>query len=181
VIPELQKKLAGILKASGDCLVGIPNILSATPKAKYWNRYRWATDFLVQRAYVSAFVTRPDSAPWINTDAYWKQLESLWIGQDVTLVRGGTRSLTAADLIGARSVREIVAPREHAFRQYAHIRSAIGHPPRVLLCLGPTATVLAVDLCANGMHAIDLGHVGLWLKKYRQGQPMVITAKDKAA
>jgi hypothetical protein len=39
----------------------------------------------------------------------------------------------------------------------------------VLLGLGPTATVLAVDLCRRGIHALDLGHVAMFLRKYRKG------------
>ena len=36
---------------------------------------------------------------------------------------------------------------------------------RVLLCLGATATVLAFDLAAEGVHALDLGHIGMFLRK----------------
>jgi hypothetical protein len=57
----------------------------------------------------------------------------------------------------------------------------IGSPERVLLCLGPTATVMAVDLCARGIHAVDLGHLGLFYKKHLRGDPMVRTDADKVA
>lgn len=176
----LAGRLTGILKHAEGCLVGIPNLESATPKAPFWRRYR-ATGLYADRPYVSAFVTRPDSAPWIDTPDYWRAVESLWLGQDVTLVRGGARSLTAVDLRGAACVTEIIAPREHAWQGYADLLARIGRPKRALLCLGPTATVLAVDLCAHGVHAIDLGHIGMFLKKHRHGQPMVVTAEDKAA
>ena len=84
----LSERLQGILKDSGRCLVGIPNINSATPKVKFWSRYAQTDRLLTQRQYVSAFVTRPDSAPWIDTADYWQKVESLWRGRDVTLVRG---------------------------------------------------------------------------------------------
>lgn len=177
----LQGRLQGILEAAGHCLVGIPNIHSATPKASYWAKYTAAAGLLTDRQYVSSFVSRPDSAPWIDTPAYWQQIESLWRGQSVTLVRGSARSLTAADLVGASHVTEIMAPDQDAWRDHASLveRVRISPSTRVLLCLGPTATVLAVDLCANGKHAIDLGHLGLFLRKYRRGEPMVVTKADK--
>jgi hypothetical protein len=49
----------------------------------------------------------------------------------------------------------------------------------VLICLGPAATVLAVDLCAHGIHAIDLGHIALFMRKYRCGEPMTLSKDDK--
>jgi len=34
-------------------------------------------------------------------------------------------------------------------------------------------------LCAKGVHAIDLGHVGMFLRKYRRGEPMWLSKDDK--
>lgn len=179
--PTLALRLREILVRSGDCLVGIPNIRSVTPKAEFWQKFTsdTYTSLLRPRPYGSAFISRPDSAPWIDTPAYWQQLESLWVGQDVTLVRGSTKSLVAEDLVGARSVAEVIAPRQHAWASYEELLERVGRPARALLCLGPTATVMAVDLCARGVHAVDLGHVGLFLKKHRRGLPMWLSKDDK--
>lgn len=177
--PVLRERLRAILKESGECLVGIPNIRSDTPKADFWGHQAHNANLLSERPYVSAFISRPDSAPWINTDEYWARLQSLWIGQDVTLVRGSGKSLTADDLIGAGAITEIIAPRQHAFAEYDAIIDRIGTPQRALLCLGPSATVMAVDLCAKGIHAIDLGHVGMFLRKHRRGEPMWVAEEDK--
>lgn len=179
---RLQDRLCGILRDSGACEVGIPNVRADGPKAAYWReRAAGFAKHLTERPYVSAFVSRPDSAPWINTAEYWTRLESLWAGQDVTLVRGGERSLSAADLASAKSVRVVQCPSRHAFADYSQILERIGTPSRALLCLGPTATVLSVDLCSRGVHAVDLGHIALFLRKYRAGEPMVVTDADKAA
>lgn len=175
----LSLRLRQILHDSGACLVGIPNIHSHTPKIEFWQKYLVMGRLLVDRPYVSAFISRPDSAPWINTDDYWTALESLWRGQEVTLVRGSSKSLVAEDLVGATSVHEVVCAKQHAFRHYDEILDRIGRPRRAILCLGPTATVLAVDLCARGVHAIDLGHVGMFLRKHRRGEPMWVTTADK--
>lgn len=177
----LQLRLLDLLKESGDCLIGIPNLHSPTPKTEFWQRQASASRFLAARRYVSAFITRPDSAPWIDTPEYWTLLESLWIGQDVTLVRGSGASLTKADLVGARQVREVFVPRRHAWLVYASLLARIGTPTRALLCVGPTATVLAADLAMKGVHAIDLGHVGMFLRKHRRGEPLTRTEADKVA
>lgn len=181
--PGLATRLREILKASGECLVGIPNIVSETPKAPFWNahRLRFAAHLSADRSYVSSFITRPDSAPWIDEPSYWDALESLWRDQDVTLVRGSGKSLTAEDLVGAGQVTEILAPRQHAFAEYEALLERIGRPRRALLCVGPTATVMAVDLCARGVHAVDLGHVGMFLRKRRRGEPMWVTEDDRKA
>lgn len=178
--PALSARLKAILRDSGRCLVGIPNIRSDTPKAEHWGKYMQYGSLLANRSYVSSFITRPDSAPWINVPDYWARLESLWLGQDVTLVRGSGKGLTADDLVGAATITEILAPRQHAWAEYASLLDRIGRPARALICLGPTATVMAVDLCARGVHAVDLGHVALFLRKYRRGEPMWLTKEEKA-
>ena len=191
--PRLSERLRGILRDSGSCMVGIPNLnpdalLRMTDEKRlWWKKLRHVAPLLAaERSYGSAFITRPDSAPWINTPTYWAAIETLWAGRDVTLVcgrdrdDGSTKTLTAADLASARTVREVLAPRQHAFAEYDELLERIGRPDRALLCLGPTATVLAVDLCARGVHAIDLGHIALFLRKYRRGEPLTLSKDDKS-
>lgn len=180
---SLRSRLCQILQHSGDCLVGIPNLKSQTPKLPFWKKYETAWSLLANRAYVSSFVTRPDSAPWIDTLRYWSLVESLWKGERVTLVRGSGRSLTADDLVGA-DVTEVVGPAENAWRQYDELMTAVlaTVPTRVLICLGPTATVMAVDLAALGIHAIDFGHGGMFWRKHLRGEdPTIRTEADKVA
>jgi hypothetical protein len=178
----LHRRLGEILHESGDCMVGIPNIRSETPKVEFWGRHLiYASLLKAERPYVSSFITRPDSAPWINTPEYWALLESLWVGQDVTLVRGSGKSFTAERLVaaGAGNVTEIMAPRQQAWAEYESLLERIGTPKRALLCLGPTATVMAVDLCARGVHAIDAGHAGMMYNKHILGLPMWVTKEEK--
>ncbi len=183
---HLSARLRSILTTSGPCLVGVPNIHAvidehvSDQKVEHWSKYLTYRSLLSERPYYSSFVTRPDSAPWINTAEYWALLESLWLGQDVTLVRGSSKSLVGEDLDGARTVTEIVAPRQHAWAEYESLLARIGTPKRALICLGPTATVMAVDLCAKGVHAIDLGHCGMFRRKFLRGESMVVTQEEKA-
>jgi hypothetical protein len=181
--PALALRLRQILQQSGQCLVGIPNIHSATPKSVFWRKFLNHSSLLADRPYVSAFITRPDSAPWIDTEAYWAKVQSLWLGREVTLVRGSSKSLTADVLneAGAGHVTEVVAARQHAWVEYDELLERIGRPERALLCLGPTATVMAVDLCARGVHAIDLGHIGMFWKKHTRGEQMWVSDEDKVA
>lgn len=186
--PRLSARLRAILQDSGPCMVGIPNLnpdavaQMSEQKQRFWAPYRTSVPSLLAagRAYASAFVTRPDSAPWIDSLDYWQLLERVWLNCDVTLVRGSDKGLKPDDLPGAGTVTEIICPRQHAFAEYDAILARIGRPKRVLLCLGPTATVLAVDLAARGVHAIDLGHVALFLRKHRRGEPMVLSKDDKS-
>jgi len=162
----LGRRLREILLSSGDCLVGIPNL--NRPTKPFWDGFRGFDTtklFDMKRLYASAFVSRPDSAPWIHTPAYWQRIESLWKSRHVTLVRGSGKSLTAALLASAASVHEIICARQHAWAERAALLEQIGRPDRVLLCCGPTATVLAADLSAKGIHAVDLGHIGMWFKR----------------
>ena len=69
------------------------------------------------------------------------------------------------DLFGnAGSIQRILAPAENAFSKYPQILDACMEQPEdslFLLALGPTATVLASDLCKAGRQAVDIGHVDL--------------------
>jgi hypothetical protein len=168
--PALGKRLREILLRSGDCLVGIPNL--AMPTKPFWDQFRSAKFtqlFDIKRVYASSFVSRPDSAPWVQTPAYWRRVESLWKGKSVTLVRGSGKSLTASILSSARSVNEILCPRQHAWAEHEalleRISQPVGRQEVALLCCGPTATVLAVELAARGVQAVDLGHIGMWFKR----------------
>lgn len=165
--PGLARRLRDILIESGECLVGIPRMTLASPKREFWRRYDRPEirALLRPKTYASAFLSRPDSAPWIARPDYWDKIRSLWRGKDVVLVRGSGKSLTADLLPEAASVREIVGPRQHAFLAYDDLMRQVGTPPVALLCLGATATVMAVDLCARGVQALDLGHIGMFLKR----------------
>ncbi len=165
--PTLTERLRDILEDSGECLVAIPDVRTRGPKAVHWSTVDWASVYLSDRPYGSAFVSRPDSAPWIDTPDYWDEMATLWRGQSVTVVRGSDKSFTRERLLedGAAAVREVRAPRTNAWSDYPALLQAVGTPARALICLGPTATVMAVDLCARGVHAIDLGHAGMFYKR----------------
>jgi hypothetical protein len=167
--PKLAIELRRILKgpAGSGALVCIPNY-GATPRTDVWDRYATPqhTALFGPGPYGSAFVSRPDSAPWIDTPDYWAKVELLWTDKDVTLVLGDeTKSLRVETLRTAAGVRLVKGPRRDAYADIAAIEAEIGTPAGpVLLCLGPTATVLAARLAAKGVHALDLGHIGTFMR-----------------
>lgn len=183
--PALAKALRQVLKDTvGPALVCIPNIgRSDGVKEAFWKQYRtrqYVGLYRMEGIYGSAFVTRPDSAPYIQTPAYWRLLREVWRGQDVVLVRGSTKSLVAGELTGARSVEEVVGPRQHAWAASGELLARLrGEKRRVLLCLGATATVLAWRLAHEGVHAFDLGHVGMFMRKVDRGEAVEVTEADR--
>jgi 2-polyprenyl-3-methyl-5-hydroxy-6-metoxy-1,4-benzoquinol methylase len=119
-----------------------------------------------QPSYASSFITRPDSAPWIDTNEYWNRVHDLWRGKDVVLIAGDRKSLRAEEMTAeAASVREIKAPRQHAYAEIDRIEEEInGHNGPILMCLGCTATALAARLHRKGLWGIDLGHIGMFMR-----------------
>lgn len=178
--PKLAAELRAILeKAPKGCLPCLPNPYGGTPKKANWQRFESYSLTLGKQEYGSAFITRPDSAPWIDTAAYWERVRALWVGKDVTLVKGSERSLRVDMMPDARSVREVWGTyrdaynspggdtRDHpsAARNIDQLTDAIGTPGHtVLMCLGATATVMAARLARKGVHVVDLGHLGMFMR-----------------
>ena len=49
---------------------------------------------------------------------------------------------------------------------------------RVILCVGPTATCMADRLAAEGRHAIDLGHIGMFWRAYEEGRHTFVEQRE---
>ena len=181
--PKLQGRLHHVLRHRNDrCLVGIPR-MDVGPKKGFWSSYKRMEKALDKNGqYYSAFITRPDSATWIDRPDYWKKIRRLWEGKAVTLVRGTDKSLTADIMPEALHVHEIIAPARNAWSNYDAIMEEIyiDYQDLVILCLGPAATVMAESLSGVGRQALDLGHLGMFLRKHLRGEPMAVTEADKA-
>lgn len=164
--PNLATELRALLSRYDGCAVGIPNF-RRTPNQATWSPY-CSGEFrglYGQDLYGSAFITRPDNAPWIDRPEYWQAVRDLWRGKDVKLVTGNAKSLTVAMLEGAASVRLVGAPETNAYGSVDALEETIGTwSGLVVLCLGATATVLAARLARRGVHALDLGHIGMFMR-----------------
>lgn len=176
---ERNSRLAGLMRSLMHCpgavLCGIPTFDKRSPKySSFWHAYERRFRPLMNPSvtYFSAFVTRPDSAPWIDTPDYWDAVRSIWRDKDVMLIRGSGKSLTPDRLPEAKSVQEVLCPVRHAFSEYDNlcriVRSEHGGRT-VILCAGATATAMAYELGNENIHMVDLGHIGLWLGR-REGQ-----------
>jgi len=167
---KLATELRRLLVEPCDTLVGIPNF-AQTPNRATWDRYAAHPydKFYKLPLYGSAFITRPDNAPWIDTPDYWDAVRGLWAGKLVTLVLGDRKSLTpemiAEGETGGTVKRVIDAARTHAFQDIDALQEEIGtEPGLVLMCVGATATALARRLDDKGVHALDLGHIGMFMR-----------------
>jgi hypothetical protein len=162
---ELQNMLA---EPPPGLLVCIPNVDSDTPRAAWkanWATDKWVSMYAQRATYGSSFITRPDSAPWIDTTVYWDYVRDLWRGKDVVFVTGDERSLRHDQLTEAASIRDVRGPSKHAYAHIDRIEEEIGkHHGPVIMCLGCTATALAARLAKKGVHALDLGHIGMFMR-----------------
>src|SRR4051812_34436096 len=153
---RMAGELRDILKSS-VALACIPNAEAANGKPVMWGPTRYsAAEYVAlydpKRVYGSSFVTRPDSAPWIDTPDYWAAWCSLWNDRDVTLVIG-TRGGSLTMLPRAKSVRLIYGPERDAYAAVDNLMNAIGTPDHpILICLGATATILAERLARKDVH-----------------------------
>jgi hypothetical protein len=149
------------------CLVGIPRILKQSPKYSNWvRRIPQFLPFLSPDVqYVSAFVSRPDSAPWILSVEYAVAVQSLWAGRKTTIICEPTNKILPLIKRTARKLAHIPCPHAKAYAQIASLEKAALHgaPDIVILNAGPTASCLAHRLAQRGVQAIDLGSAGGFL------------------
>lgn len=132
-----------------------------------------------EKEYHNAYISRPcviykdmdTEAPGIR----FEQLKKIWYGRDCVFVEGEkTRMGVGNDLFaGARSIKRILGPAENAFRSYDGILAECKKMPKdvlFIIALGPTASVLAYDLCMEGYQALDMGHLDLEYEWFLRGQ-----------
>jgi hypothetical protein len=168
---KLREELLEVLTAPHPaCLVGIPTMCVDGPKFLNWTRHssRFAQLLRADRVtYYSAFVTRPDSAPWINCQGFAGLTESVWRDRRVVICCEPRNKLLDAVAIGARVIRQVHCPHLEAYAQIDDLERQIVElkPEVAVLSVGPTATCLANRLAARGVHTVDLGHAGGYLLK----------------
>lgn len=172
--PALTDELrAAFLTPHARCLVGVPTMDPAGPKYENWTRHagRFAGVMVEGQRYVSAFVSRPDSAPWINSLGYAKQVEHLWARRRAVVVCEKKGSMIKAVRCGAREAIHVACPRHGAYSYIDKLEARVlAHAPDiVILSAGPTASCLANRLARAGVQAVDLGSAGGFLLKLLEG------------
>jgi glycosyltransferase GT-like protein len=167
----LELRLREALKSPGTTgpLVCIPRANPKSPKVDLWRTFetrQYLKLYDDEGTYGSPFITRPDSAPWIETPKYWERVVDLWRDRDVVLVRGPNKSLRPEDMTAAASIEDVLCPAQNAWTIHGELFERLhGERRRVIFCLGATATVLAFRLGIEGVHAIDLGHIGMFMRR----------------
>ena len=177
-----------IARPDSRCLVGIPTMDKRSPKYANWRQRQAAfLPFLAPKVpYVSAFLTRPDSAPWILTESYAASVEQLWAGKKVALVCEPTNKLVVVVKSAARKVDHLACPSHGASAHIdAYERHIVrGRPDLAILAHGVSATVLAHRLACHGIQTLDLGSIGgmlarlLYLDKTPRSFPAVVHHPD---
>ncbi|MBQ7920630.1 MAG: DUF1792 domain-containing protein [Lachnospiraceae bacterium] len=141
------------------------------------------------RTYYDAYMSRPYVLYKDNqTDAPQKRFEHLqqiWQDRDIIFIEGALSRLGVGNNLfdNARSIKRILAPATDSFDKYNDILEAAlqyaSYDTLFLLAVGPTATVLAHDLCLNGYQAVDIGHVDIEYEWFLQGNGNRCPVKTK--
>ena len=181
---ELAERLKEVISSDlPNLLIGLPDCFGSLDvyvpySRKFWRKYmskkrQMTYSYLdMNRIYYNAFFNR-HYLNFNKTDehyqkccTYFKRLKEIWKNRDVVILESEKAGLGAGNdlLDGAKSISRIVfCPAKNAFNRYDEILSAfdgIDSDVLMLLALGPTATVLAYDLCRKGYQAVDIGYIG---------------------
>lgn len=150
-----------------NCISAIPRMIEESPKYSNWKRHeqRFARLMNPREDYYSAFISRPDSAPWINTREFVDRMIALWEGKEALLVSEKETSIYRLVSMTAGKLIHIPCPHRETWSVSRAILKSIrlAKPDIVLLSCGPAATVMANDVCAMGIQAIDIGSGGQFM------------------
>jgi hypothetical protein len=168
--PRLGRELAKFLKnPAPSCIVGLPRITSLGPKNGNWLARipRYIPYLSPEVIYYSAFISRPDSAPWIDRPKFAHKMQQLWKDRKVVAVCEPKSSLRRMLDYGAGSVEHIECPSENAYALIDLFEKAVVqiNPQIAFLACGPTATCLANRLALRGIQTIDMGSGGAFIAR----------------
>lgn len=179
---ELSNKLLETLQSN------LPQLLICLPKIfekkdlqrmtkdafKFWNRYIIFNRKAIYRllnfniTYGNSQFTRNyiDNKNKNFSKIYFNKTKRIWENRNIVIIEGRyTRFGINNDLLNnVSSIKRILCPEKNAFSKYTKIlNEALKQDKNILflIALGPTATILAYDLCKNGYQAIDIGHLDI--------------------
>lgn len=196
--PLLQCRLTDILKSKDPhlmvCLPGVfgdLDIYRDFDKA-YWRKHlaetrpQWYKYLDMHKTYYEAFVSRfympyRDKSQTMHYIELWRKV---WEGKDLLIVEGEKSRLGVGnDLFdNAREIKRVLCPNMGAFAYYQTLLNTIRRFDThylILLAIGPTATVLAADLCSDGYQAIDIGHIDIEYSWFLMGAKEKVVVNGK--
>lgn len=200
VSKKLSKRLASVLNCDNEkMLIGVLRVLNDDSamnfRAKaHWRHFRSIYQETIlglldlDRVYVDSSITRPyiDLKDKSAARGEFENLKRIWKGKRVLLVEGLTSRLGVGnDLLEcAERVDRVLCPSRNAFDRYEEILSTVADRASaydiVLLALGPTATILACDLCEQEIQAVDIGHIDNEYEWMRMSAKKKVPIPDKA-
>ncbi len=106
--------------------------------------------------------------------AYFTLLKSLWEKRDLVIIEGRNTGFGVDNdlLDNVKSLRRVLCPEKDAYAIYDRILAyacTLDKDALILLCLGPTATVMAYDLHKAGYQALDIGNLDTEYTWFLQG------------
>ena len=146
------------------------------------NRKRWYTYLNFDYSYGCADVTRfaTSSNQKFTAITEWvAKLKSIWEERRILIIEGSQSRLGVGNDLFDNTVDigRILAPPVNSFDAYDELLAASRlYAPKydlAILALGPTASVLAADLAADGIWALDLGHIDIQYECFKHGYTKV--------
>lgn len=201
---DLRQKLLETLNSNNkNLLICIPKIFEKQDLKnlnkdafKFWHRYviknrkNLYKIFNFNKIYGNTEFTRNyidlnskiKSSSIVHT--YFNNVKKIWFKRNIVIIEGRyTRFGVGNDLlINTQSIKRILCPEKNAFDKYQDILSEALKQDKTslfLIALGPTATILASDLCNNGFQAIDIGHLDIEYEWFLMNAKEKIAVKNK--
>ena len=136
-------------------------------KSEFYARLVKFIDF--NRTYSNASITRPyiDYKDYDFSTQAFKNLKRIWNDKEIVIVEGEKTKLGMGnDLFNnAQKIERIICPATNAYGKLTEIEECIeknvSKNQLILAALGPTASILASDMCNKGYQVVDIGHIDI--------------------
>lgn len=170
---RLGKELRSILRNPPcTCLPAVPTMNVYGPKYLNWRRHRvrFKKYLSPDVQYYSAFISRPDSAPWIRNRNFAEHFQALWKNKRVALVAEEGTAIHRLVIRTAKYMELFVCPHSSTYEHIDDLmKSVLVYDADVaVLSCGPAATCLAARLSKH-MQALDVGSCGGFLLRQLYG------------
>lgn len=195
---ELSRRLKEVILAKKDnLLVCIPKNLQKIKNERFYDKWFWRRfvniygeklkpylkeDMIYGNTNVSRFYMGYRNKK--QTSKKIKNLKNIWQNKEIVIVEGKYTKLGVGnDLFNnAKKIERIICPAKNAFDNYKTILEETKKNSKeklIIISLGPTATILAYDLCKTGYQALDLGHIDIEYEWYLKKAKSKISVNGK--
>ncbi len=168
-----------------DCYIQNSQYFWKASVVQHYKRYNQYLDF--NKTYHNSFISRPymDYIDKSNTGIYFEKFKNLWKDKDVLIVEGNLTKLGVGnDLFNnVNKIDRIVTLNKNVFdlydKLYSSITDVIQDYDLVLLALGPTASVLTLDLADLKVQVVDIGHIDVEYMWYKNSNLEKVSIQGK--